>query len=126
MKLTSVLAVSVSRMTINLRFFIAVPLGNGQECSDPFNRPDLFHIVDVDYETAERIGSSPFSSAASEETDKYPIELFEDPFFDPSDVGVLLKCLEEWRSSLQEEDNIRLEDSLTNRPMIKYIGSSPN
>ena len=29
----------------NLRFFIAVPLGNGQECSDPFDRPDLFHIV---------------------------------------------------------------------------------
>lgn len=88
----------------NLRFFIAVPLGNGQECSDPFNRPDLFHIVDVDYETAERIGDSPFSSAASKETDKYPIDLFEDPFFDPSDVDALLKCLEKWRKSLQEED----------------------
>ena len=42
--------------------------------------------------------------AASEETDKYPIELFEDPFFDPGEVDALLKCLEKWRGSLQEED----------------------
>jgi len=56
------------------------------------------------HETAERIGDSPFSLAASEETDKYPIELFEDPFFDPSEVDALLKCLEKWRGSLQEED----------------------
>ena len=108
----------------DMRFFIAIPLGNGQECSDPFHRPDLFHIVDVDYETAERIGNSPFASAASEKTNKYPIGLFEDPFFDPSDVDILLRCLEKWRKSLQTEDKVifSIVESLLHEAKGRNVG----
>lgn len=92
-----------------LKFFIAVPLDEGGLSFDPFKDPEHFHIVDFDYDTAAKIGNSPFSSLAFEKLDNYPIELFEDPFFEQKHVHILLQCLEKWRESLDTADELAFQ-----------------
>lgn len=91
------------------RMFIAIPLNESANREDAFAHPELFHIIDVDWDTAERIGRSPFSADAMETTDEYPIEPGEDPLFDAEQIDALLGSLEKWRVQLSQEDKAAFE-----------------
>ena len=86
------------------KMFIAIPLNNKATRSDCFARPELFHFIDIDWDTAETIGRSVFSNDAMNTTDEYPIEPGEDPFFTPEQVSGLLESLEKWRHSLTSDE----------------------
>ena len=86
------------------RMFIAIPLETNTHPGEVFAHPELFHVIDVDWDTAEKIGKSSFSSDAMDTTDEYPIEPGEDPSFTANQVDALLKSLEKWRSCLHEEE----------------------